>query len=340
MVLPTLVRKLLGETRWSLFFTFVGFFGLAILFNWGVSVNQYPPPEFERAMREAEEGEDGPPPKADEAKGDEAVAEDEPAIAPAEMEDEPAEAVAGEAKDEPREERRQRPGRRRGMGIYIAFGVPADRMMDPEDPPTLLMQVAMSNHPLVFLALIGWGIARGAASVAGEIERGTLDLTLSRPVYRSTYLTAQILTTIVTLVLLALALVAGHVASRWIFKLNAPPGPLDYLPSVLMMLGLGLSIYGYTLVISSLDLVRARVGILGLGVTLGGLAAIIFARQYEGYEWLENLSVIHFYEPVAATVARGAEQSRKIATLFGVFGVGALLSYFFFLRRDLPTSAG
>jgi beta-exotoxin I transport system permease protein len=339
MVLPTIVRKQLGETRWSLFFTFIAFFGLTLLWNWGVSVNQYPPPEFERAMREAEDREGGPPPLAQEKSG--ASSEATPKIEDPDSKAETKPAQNEEAsKKAVQEQQRERPGRRRGMGIYMAFGVPADRMMDRDDPPTLLMQVAMANHPLVFLALIGWAIARGAASVAGEIERGTLDLTLSRPVYRSTYLTSQVLTTVATFVLLALAIVAGHFTSQWIFKLNQPPGLMSYLPSVLMMLGLGLSIYGYTLVLSSLDIVRARVGILGLGITLAGLSAIVFSQQYEGYEWLKNLSVINFYEPVKITASMTNESARRMGILYAVFAVGSALSYFFFLRRDLPTSAG
>src|SRR5690606_18096466 len=114
------------------------------------------------------------------------------------------------------------------------FGVPADRIfgVDRSEAPTLAMQVAMGNHPLVFLAVLGWAISRASAAVAGEIERGTLDLTLSRPVRRSTYLAAQILTTMIVFVLLGLAIAAGHLASSMIFQLSSTPSPLDYLPMI------------------------------------------------------------------------------------------------------------
>src|SRR5690606_23487904 len=127
----------------------------------------------------------------------------------------------------------------------------------------------------------GWGIARASAAVAGEIERGTLDLTLSRPVRRSTYLLAQIVATVAVFLLLGLATAAGHLASPLFFRLSQPPPPSDYLPMIGSMVALGRAVFGYTLPISAADLSRARAGILGLGVTLAGIAGLIFSSQYE-----------------------------------------------------------
>ncbi len=224
------------------------------------------------------------------------------------------------------------------MGIYLGMGVPADRMFDPDDPPTLLMQVCMANHPLVLLTLLGWAVARASAAVSGEIERGTLDLTLTRPVRRSTYLGSQLLVALLVFCLLGAALVAGHVVSPLFFPIKNPPRIIGHLPSFMMLVGLGLSIFGYTLAFSARDLSRARAGMLGLGVTLGGIAGIIFSRQLEGYEWLADLSVFQYYAPVGISIEWGRETSQDLAVLYGVFAVGLLISFILFLRRDLPTS--
>ena len=45
MTLLTLVRRQLRDMRWSLACSVLAFFGLAVLWNWGVSTNQFPPPE-------------------------------------------------------------------------------------------------------------------------------------------------------------------------------------------------------------------------------------------------------------------------------------------------------
>ena len=83
----------------------------------------------------------------------------------------------------------------------------------------------MANHPLIFLALLGWATGRASGAVAGEVERGTLDLTLSRPVRRSTYLAAQVLATMLAFALLIGSTIAGHLVAPFVFRIHAPPAP-------------------------------------------------------------------------------------------------------------------
>ena len=49
------------------------------------------------------------------------------------------------------------------------------------------------SHPIVFLLISIWAIGRGSIAVAAEVERGTMDLILSRPVPRWVYLTSHVL---------------------------------------------------------------------------------------------------------------------------------------------------
>jgi ABC-2 type transport system permease protein len=306
MALLTIAFKQLRETRWSLIISVLAFFGLALLWNWGISAYQYPAEEVEI--------DPGPAASTDEEGGE----------------------------DPDGEERRERRRGRARPQVYVFFGVPAEQILgvDQDKAPTLAMQVAMGNHPLVFLALLGWGISRASASVAGEIERGTLDLTISRPVRRSTYLLAQVLATVLVFAMLGAAITAGHLASGLFFTLNASPGPMEYLPMVGAIAGLGLAVFGYTLPVSASDLSRARAGIIGLGITLGGIAALIFARQYDEYEWVADLSIFQYHAPVGLTLEGTREQLLDLATLYGVFIVGSILALVAFVRRDLPSNSG
>ena len=309
MPVLTIARNVLGQARWSLGISTIAFFGLALLWNWGISAYQFPSDDPE-----------------DEA---EARAETDPEV------------IEG---DEPKPDVDERPRRRRRAGpqVYVAFGVPAERIIgfNRDESPTLLMQVSMANHPLIFLALLGWATGRAAGSVAGEVERGTLDLTLSRPVRRSTYLAGQVLATVIAFVLLIGATIAGHLAAPMVFRISAPPAALEYLPAAAMTLGFCLAVFGYCLPFSSRDLSRARAGLLGLGVTLLGIAALITASQYEQYDWLSKLSVFEYYAPVGITLDWVRERSIDLYTLFGIFGVGLVLSAVAFLTRDLPSNSG
>src|SRR6185312_4951746 len=63
------------------------------------------------------------------------------------------------------------------------------RLGDPDmELSSAALEVMFWNHPLIYLPLVIWAISRGTAAVSAEIERGTLDLILSRPITRSFYL--------------------------------------------------------------------------------------------------------------------------------------------------------
>ena len=73
-------------------------------------------------------------------------------------------------------------------GIQAATGGPGPMRMlrglggSSMDFSTAAIEMAFWNHPFVLLMFAVWAIARGSGAVAGEIERGTMDLVLSRPV--------------------------------------------------------------------------------------------------------------------------------------------------------------
>ena len=100
------------------------------------------------------------------------------------------------------------------------------RMMGVQGTSVSIM-MTFWNHPLIMLLISIWAIGRGSAAVAAEIERGTMDLILSRPVARSTYLAAQVLFATVGLAILAAALFAGASIALHYNFLREPPTPVD-----------------------------------------------------------------------------------------------------------------
>jgi ABC-2 type transport system permease protein len=206
------------------------------------------------------------------------------------------------------------------------------------DYSTTALEVCWWNHPLIVLTVLGWAMSRGAAAVAGEIERGTLDLTLSRPVARSTYLLAQVAFTVGGLILLAGALIAGSRLGSLFYALKDPPSVVTLLRPAAMIITLGMAVYGYTLPFSTLDVVRWRPGLIASAITLGGLIAMTVAPQFEGYDWLEKLSVFNAYAPVTVAL-KGDPLAFNATVLCGVFAAGVILALVIFARRDLPTNS-
>jgi ABC-2 type transport system permease protein len=216
--------------------------------------------------------------------------------------------------------------------VFRAFG--GENM----DQSSTALVVCWWNHPVIVLTVLGWAISRASAAVAGEIERGTLDLTLSRPVPRSTYLLSQVAFTVLGLVILAAALVAGNRIGAQIYPLKAPPAVLTLLRPAVMVVTLGMAVFGYTLPFSTLDVVRWRPGVIAAAATLGGLIAMSIAPQFEGYDWLEKLSVFDAYAPVTVAL-KGEPLAYNASVLCAVFAIGVALALWIFARRDLPTNS-
>jgi hypothetical protein len=105
-----------------------------------------------------------------------------------------------------------------------------------------------------------------------------------------------------------------------------------------MVITLGMAVYRYTLPFSTLDVVRWRPGVIAAAVTLGGLVAMSLAPQFEGYDWLEKLSVFDAYAPVTVAL-KGEPLAFNAMVLLGVFAVGVVLALAILSQRDLPTNS-
>jgi ABC-2 type transport system permease protein len=196
------------------------------------------------------------------------------------------------------------------------------------------------NHPFILLAVLIWPIARGSLAVAGEIERGTLDLALSRPVSRLAYLGAQMLSAVFGITMLAGALVAGNLIAGRFHSVQIPPSFINLLRPALNLAALGLAVYGYTLFFSAIDSVRWRPNLFGSVLTLGGFILLVIANVpvLENWKWLEKASVFKAYDPVGAAVD-GKNVLFNSCVLLSIGVVTAILGAFAFWRRDLPANA-
>jgi ABC-2 type transport system permease protein len=198
------------------------------------------------------------------------------------------------------------------------------------------------NHPLIMLLLSIWTIGRGSAAVAAEIERGTMDLILSRPVARWTYLASQILFAMVGLAILAAALFVGTSVALHFNFLSEPPTPSILIRPALNLAALGLPIYGYTLLASALDHARWRPTSIGSVLTLGGMIAYVISmipvfQDSTWKPWLERVSIFKLYNPIEL-VADGNTFGFNLPVLAAIGTGFILLAFVAFAVRDLPTN--
>jgi ABC-2 type transport system permease protein len=206
------------------------------------------------------------------------------------------------------------------------------------DFSTAALEVCHWNHPIVILIILGWAIARGSGAISGEIERGTIDVTLSRPLSRPVYLASQVLFSVFGLFVLVGGLIGGCLFGNLIYTLKTPPTLFALLKPATIVFMTGVAIFGYTLPFSALDVSRWRPALISFGLTLAGLVAMGLADQFPSVEWIENLSVYQLYAPVTVLV-KGDPLAFNASMLFLVFAVGVGISSAIFFQRDLPSNS-
>jgi len=208
------------------------------------------------------------------------------------------------------------------------------------DFSTAAIEMAFWNHPFVLLMFAVWGIARGSAAVAGEIEKGTMDLVMSRPVGRSTFLLSQVASASAGLILMAAMMVAGNLVGARYNTLETPPSAWVVCKPALNLLAFGWAIFGYTFLLSTLDHVRWRPNLIASVVTLASFIALVIANipSLEEWKWLEKASIFKAYNPVEV-VTKGETLAFNAGLLGAIGAVGVVLGFLVFARRDLPAGS-
>jgi ABC-2 type transport system permease protein len=217
------------------------------------------------------------------------------------------------------------------------------RMMGiTEDPSSISLIMASWSHPFIFLLISIWAIGRGSAAVAAEVERGTMDLLLSRPISRWVYLSSGVIVSVLGLVVLPGALMSGASIAVHYNVLRERPASWAMLYPAINLAALGLPIYGYTLLASALDFVRWRATLVGSVLTAMGFVVLVVSLipilQEQSWEpYIEKLSIFKAYNPVQA-VNGGDTYQLHLAILAGVGATFIMMAFAAFAVRDLPAN--
>ncbi len=203
------------------------------------------------------------------------------------------------------------------------------------------IELAFWNHPFLILTFVLWPISRGSAAVAGEIEKGSLDFVLSRPISRTAYLLSQAVVLVLGLAVLALALMMGNMVSGQFNAVQTATDPAKMVFPAFNLFTLGLAIYGFTVVVSSIDIVRWKATLVGSVITLGSyiLHVVVNLPQMDEWQGLDKLSIFRAYYPVSAYTQSGWHYQANTGILTGIWLVGLVVGLFAFSYRDLPCNS-
>jgi ABC-2 type transport system permease protein len=230
-------------------------------------------------------------------------------------------------------------------------------------------------HPLVVLILCIWAVGRAANAIAGEIDRGTMELLLSQPLARARLVLAHFLVDLLTIPVLCLSMWAGNWLGPWLvgpIQVKVPDSPtippllkqllsqpvdparlsIDsaaFGPALLMVGGLVFAVSGYTMWLSARGRFRWRVLGVAVFVTLVQFLVNLIAQMWEEVlGWMRPFTVFYYYQPQQVILKRhwtidpgtllgvGELPVNGLAVLVVVGLIGYALALTTFCRRDLP----
>jgi ABC-2 type transport system permease protein len=202
-------------------------------------------------------------------------------------------------------------------------------------------------HPLVLTILSIWAIGRAANAIAGEIDRGTMELLLAQPIRRTQVILAHLLVDAIVFPSLCLALWLGTYCGTWWMGLQTAVNPIQrvdpsrFLPALPCIAMLLFSFSGITMWISAMGRSRARIW--GWAITLFlcmFLVNVLGQIWNEPLEWMRPLTVHYHYQPQMMILPDDWYENGTawfhLAVLGSVGAAGYLLAWISFCRRDLP----
>ncbi|MBM4068444.1 MAG: hypothetical protein FJ271_05800 [Planctomycetes bacterium] len=201
-------------------------------------------------------------------------------------------------------------------------------------------------HPFTQTILCFWGIGRAAGAIAGEIDRGTMELLLAQPLSRGRLLLAHLCVDLVAIPILCLSMWTGTLVGTSVFGLADEPvaalraDPARFAPALVNVAVMVFAVSGATMVLSAAGRFRNRV--LGIAILLFLFQFLInlVGQLWSAAEALRPLTLFYYYQPQAIIldqhwVERGMIWLR-LAVLLAVGSAGYVLAWRIFTRRDLP----
>src|SRR5581483_741989 len=172
-------------------------------------------------------------------------------------------------------------------------------------------------HPLMQTIFCIWAIGRASGAIAGEIDKGTMELLLAQPLRRSRLILAHLCVDLMTIPILCLSLWAGTWLGNWMVgpiliqpeELQKLPFPVHLDPTALQVepaaFGPGLwnvaallfAVSGYSMWASAAGRFRWKVLGITVFVTLIMFLVNVVGQLWDALDVLRPLTVFYYYRP-------------------------------------------
>jgi ABC-2 type transport system permease protein len=187
-------------------------------------------------------------------------------------------------------------------------------------------------HPVTIALLTAAGMTVAAGAVAAEVERGTIDLVLTRPVGRTPYLLGKAAAAIAAVTVVEVAgLIGVLIARASISKMNTLPVGgtlLGFAGSWALFVAFAM----LTLLVSTRTSLRSRATGISVGIVVGTFFVNYIALLIDGLAWMRFASPFHYFSPSDLIAGDSVGDPFVLLALALVALAAAIAS---FARRDL-----
>jgi ABC-type transport system involved in multi-copper enzyme maturation permease subunit len=192
-------------------------------------------------------------------------------------------------------------------------------------------------HPLVLTLYSAITIAIASRGLAGEIERGTLDLLLACPVPRGALVASAATATLAVQALLtATALLAMRLGLR-LADIEPPDSLARFGLVAINLWALFVAVGGISLLFSAAAAEQGK----AIGRSIGFLVASFFVNLLASFwskvRWADFLSVFHYHQPQPLFTGRESLWE-DLAVLLAVGVVAHAAAFAVFVRRDIAAT--
>ena len=193
------------------------------------------------------------------------------------------------------------------------------------------------QHPLAIAMLAVFAVGATATAVAGERQRGTLEVLLARPLSRRALYLAMTLALLLVVAVVLAALLAGFVTGAAIQGV-LDQLPLEHLPMVFLN---GLLLWGAFATFGMAASVTFDRAGPAIGLTLAYLLVNYFfeilGSLWRDAAWTQEYSLFHHFQP--AEILAGDLDPVDLVICAVAFVVPIVYALVVFPRRDLPAPA-
>lgn len=210
-----------------------------------------------------------------------------------------------------------------------AFGVQGNIFLNFES--FLAVENFSIMWPIILLVLI---ITLGSGEIAGEIEKGTIEVLLAQPLSRTKIFLGKYMAGFLVLLLFIFASVYSVVPLATIHSVEL--NLKGYFTIFVLGIFLTLAIYSITMMFSSIFSTKGKPAALAAGILIFMYAANLFSKLQESVENLRYLSFFHYFDYNKALIDSQID-SLAIVIFATVSFICTLIGLVVFVKRDIAT---